>query len=509
MGKYAALFAAPPDDSLKIPTYTPPPAPPPIEYGPQPSPEETSNAALARAYPGAATVDDAALLNRIGGKYKALDPYMKNAAIVQRQPIPGDDRQLEFHHPLSSENPVPGKMTFELFRPFKGQEREDAVAADALHYLGGRTQDDSGPPVDPQWSQLRDRLWNARSASQKSIDDKTYRDEHENGQSFDDWASRNRKDAYVRGGMFPEANPEWNRGPGDPYAWTPEQNATFTAMRGYLANGPKQDFKLPTYAPPEDQAGPVSPESQAWAMSPPVQTANAQARLEGGQGTWEDRKLLGKSVPTDQDEGREFAKFAARAAAGELAAPLIGKGVSAIAARVRAIQAARAGAGAMPPIEEAAPPVALNAQGSKGGAVDLASRLAAKQAAEDWAKEQATGQLDYEPAPAQPDGLAEHGLQMHTWQPFKDDEVFSKWKATPEFNGVGLVQKDDPSKFVAIHRSTKEPGRWQASSFDSDGAVGDSIRDNPDELLQDYSHKRYNPVALKTVGAPVDPEEQP
>ena len=111
-----------------------------------------------------------------------------------------------------------------------------------------------------------------------------------------------------------------------------------------FAAPPDDGLKLPTYAPPEDKAGPVSPESQAWAMSPPVQAANAQARLEGGQGTWEDRKLLGKSVPTDQDEGREFAKFAARAATGELASPLIGKGVSAIAAKVRAIQAARAGA---------------------------------------------------------------------------------------------------------------------------------------------------------------------
>jgi hypothetical protein len=267
---------------------------------------------------------------------------------------------------------------------------------------------------------------------------------------------------------------------------------------------PADDFKLPIYAPPEDQAGPVSPEGQAWAMSPPVQAANAATRLEGGQGTWEDRKLLGKSVPNDQEEGREFAKFAAAGAAGELAAPIIGKGISAIASKARAIQAARAGAAPLPPVADVAPPVALHAEGSEGGAAEQAVK-----AADDFSKDPFTGQLDYEPAPVQPDGLTEHGLRMHTWQPFKDDEVFSKWKTTPDFNGVGLVAKDDPSKFVAIHRSTKEPGRWQASSFDADGAVGDSIRDNPDELLQDYSHKWYNPVALKAAGAPVNPEEEP
>lgn len=188
-----------------------------------------------RPRPGVTSPEDLAVLDAVAKKYKALAPHMSNAAVVQSRD-PGDGRQLEFHHPLSEDNPVPGRMTFEMFQPFKGAEREDAIAADALHYLGGRKQDDAGPPVDPKWSELREQMWNARTPAQKAVDIKTYREEREPGQSFEGWADRNRKDAYVRAGVFPERNPEWNQ-PNDRLAWTPEQRAHFSAMRGYLVNG--------------------------------------------------------------------------------------------------------------------------------------------------------------------------------------------------------------------------------------------------------------------------------
>lgn len=181
--------------------------------------------------------DDQALLDTVAQKYKALAPHMANAAVVQTPPDPGDDRQLEYHHPLSGENPVPGKLTFEMFKPFKGAEREDAVAADALHYLGGKTQDDAGPPVDPKWQELRQRLWDSRTAGQRAVDIKAYGEEHEPGQTFADWAGRNRMDAYARAGIWPARNPDWNRGPNDPMGWTPEQRAHFAAMRSYLVTG--------------------------------------------------------------------------------------------------------------------------------------------------------------------------------------------------------------------------------------------------------------------------------
>jgi len=196
---------------------------PPVPIAKGPSPRVTSD-------------QDLALLDAVGQRYKALAPHMANAAVVQ-SPDPGDGRQLEFHHPASSENPVPGKMTFEMFKPFSGPERADAVAADALHYLGGRTNDDAGPPVDKRWQDMREQLWNSRTPAQRAVDQKNFEGDHEDGQTFDDWASRNRKDAYARAGIWPERNPDWNRGPDDPMGWTPEQQQHFAKMKEYLTTG--------------------------------------------------------------------------------------------------------------------------------------------------------------------------------------------------------------------------------------------------------------------------------
>jgi hypothetical protein len=184
------------------------------------------------------SLEDQKILDTVATKYKALAPHMANAAVVQ-SPDAGDERQLEFHHPLADENPVPGKMTFEMFQPFKGAERENAIAADALHYLGGLKQDDSGPPVDPKWRDLREQMWNQRTPGQRAVDLKSYGEDRAGGEtrSFDEWAERNRKDAYARAGVFPQQNPDWNRGPDDPMGWTPEQRAHFAAMRSYLVNG--------------------------------------------------------------------------------------------------------------------------------------------------------------------------------------------------------------------------------------------------------------------------------
>jgi len=82
---------------------------------------------------------------------------------------------------------------------------------------------------------MREGLWKSRSAPQRAIDDRTFQEEADPGQSKDDWAGRNRADAYVRAGIFPERNPEWNRGSNDPARWTPQQQAIFEQMRQYLA----------------------------------------------------------------------------------------------------------------------------------------------------------------------------------------------------------------------------------------------------------------------------------
>lgn len=314
--------------------------------------------------------EDQQILDTVGQKYKALAPHMKNAAVVQ-SPDPGDDRQLEFHHPLSSENPVPGKMTFEMFKPFKGKEREDAIAADALHYLGGRTQDDAGPPVDPKWRDMREAMWNKRTPGQQAIDLKTYGEEHEPGQTFEDWANRNRKDAYTRGGLFPERNPEWNRGPGDPFAFTPDQRAHFAKMSDYLKNGPGPDrvseaqaanaVLMSRDAAPHERAkardylaglASYSNENKAGPLSQAQQSADyrltrdplAEGDADVSDPRWQ--RLTG-NTPADQAEreqqaeARNFIQFAGAGAAGELAAPLLARGVGAATDRIRDLRAAR------------------------------------------------------------------------------------------------------------------------------------------------------------------------
>lgn len=105
----------------------------------------------------------------------------------------------------------------------------------------------------------------------------------------------------------------------------------------------KDQFQLNNYAPPVNDAGPVTPESMAWAQRPDVVRSNAGARLEGGNGTYEDRAAVGLPVPESQDhaDAMGFARFAGLGAAGELAAPAVGRGISAVADRARAMRAVR------------------------------------------------------------------------------------------------------------------------------------------------------------------------
>jgi hypothetical protein len=104
-------------------------------------------------------------------------------------------------------------------------------------------------------------------------------------------------------------------------------------------------FVLNKYAPASNEAGPVTQESMDWAQRPDVMQANAAGRLEGGHGTYEDRAAVGLPIPESQDhaDAEGFARFAGMGAAGELAAPLVARGVSSVADRARAMLAARQG----------------------------------------------------------------------------------------------------------------------------------------------------------------------
>lgn len=176
-------------------------------------------------------------LAAVASKYKALSPYMSQAEIVQSPKAKGDDRHLEFYPPYESDNPRPGKITFELFDQMAPHQRENAVAADALHYLGGYSDAGGQHPVDPQWLKMKNELMSYRSPAQLTMDAGEYQQSRAPDDTMDSWLQRSRADAYVRAGVFPEDNPDWQRPAGDPEGWTPDQVATFAKMQSYLRNG--------------------------------------------------------------------------------------------------------------------------------------------------------------------------------------------------------------------------------------------------------------------------------
>lgn len=176
-------------------------------------------------------------LANVATKYKALAPYMGQSEIVQSPKAAGDDRHLEFYPPHESDNPRPGKITFELFDKMAPQDKENAVAADALHYLGGYSDPAGKQPVDPQWLKMKNELMSYRSPGQQAMDQREFTQDHAPGDTMDSWMQRSRADAYVRAGVFPEQNPEWQLPEGDPEGWTPDQRAIFAKMGSYLRNG--------------------------------------------------------------------------------------------------------------------------------------------------------------------------------------------------------------------------------------------------------------------------------
>jgi hypothetical protein len=176
-------------------------------------------------------------LAAVGQKYKALAPHMAQSEIIRSPKAKGDPRGLEFYPPYESENPRPGKITFELFNKMNPRQTEGAVAADALHYLGGYSDPEQTKPVDPQWLKMKNEMMSFRSPAQRGVDERAFAGGHEPGDTIDKWTDRNRADAYMRAGAFPEQNPEWQLPKGDPEGWTPQQEELIAKMNAYLHTG--------------------------------------------------------------------------------------------------------------------------------------------------------------------------------------------------------------------------------------------------------------------------------
>lgn len=171
----------------------------------------------------------------ISSQYPALQPYVNNLAIQRGTPSgPDDDRQLEFYQPWEKDNPNPGKLTTELFnKNLQGQDLTETVAGDMLHHLGS-TDPTTNQPVDPNWMDMKQRLIGSMGIPQNLMDSQAYQQEKSNPAyetgSFDDWMKNNRSDAYIRGALFPNQNPEWQ----ESGIYNPAMKAVTDEMQSYL-----------------------------------------------------------------------------------------------------------------------------------------------------------------------------------------------------------------------------------------------------------------------------------
>lgn len=170
-------------------------------------------------------------------QFPVLEPHLKNSVVSYGTSTgPNDDRQLEFYHPWDEANPNPGKNTIEIFnRDLKGNDLHAAIAGDLLHRLGS-IEPSTGLPVDPKFYQMRRELSIARDPIHRRMDREAYEMEKSSPfhpGEYPEWDQRSRIDAYVRAGIFPEQNPQWNE------SITPELKPIFDRMKTYLKTGLK------------------------------------------------------------------------------------------------------------------------------------------------------------------------------------------------------------------------------------------------------------------------------
>lgn len=174
----------------------------------------------------------------LGKTYPTLAPFLGNLSVKQGQPSgPGDDRQLEFYQPWESENPSPGKLTTEIFNPNikSGPDLQQTIAGDMLHHLGA-VNPQTGAPVDPQWMDMKQRLIGAIPDNHAQMNTGAYEQEKASpygAGSYNDWMQNNRGDAYIRAGVFPQQNPDWQQ----PGLMSPQMQSIFGDMDKYLKRG--------------------------------------------------------------------------------------------------------------------------------------------------------------------------------------------------------------------------------------------------------------------------------
>lgn len=183
-------------------------------------------------------------LSSIGEKYPVLKPHLDNTVVQAGKTVGADDdRQLEFYKPWDKDNPNPGKITSELFDPVQkmsADDRRENIAGDMLHHLGA-VDPSTGKPVDPIWFSMKQELGAARTEFHRRVDQEAYEREKSNPSyetgSYKEWDQNNRLDAYVRAGVFPKQNKEWNEpepGENKSFIDEPKMQDVYGRMSAYL-----------------------------------------------------------------------------------------------------------------------------------------------------------------------------------------------------------------------------------------------------------------------------------
>lgn len=88
-----------------------------------------------------------------------------------------------------------------------------------------------------------------------------------------------------------------------------------------------------------------------------------------------------------------------------------------------------------------------------------------------------------------------------------DEKVFLWECDEARTRGAQFVQRDDPTKFAILHRSTKTSSgnaKWQVSFFDKDGAWGDSQEKTCQRALREHlPHRVYKLADVETMDGSV------
>ena len=145
-------------------------------------------------------------------------------------------RLLEYYAPWEPYSPSPGTHTIEVREPgLRGRVLEEMVAGDALHALGA-VDPRTGAPVDPVWRTMKDAFaasMSPRTMEREQIAYQTRQKRGEETRPFQTYFDNSRLDAYIRAGIFPMTNPNWQK----PGVFTPEQQRVLERMREYLTTG--------------------------------------------------------------------------------------------------------------------------------------------------------------------------------------------------------------------------------------------------------------------------------